>query len=142
MLDSPQPAQTDQLILHLAKTLRDSGFAGEIEGDSALRAAMSTDNSVYQITPDLIVAPRDADDLVTLLRVIGAPEFASIALTARGGGTGTNGQSLNRGVIVDLRRHMNRLIDLNATEGWADVQPGSPNRSPSISKRDPSSLVT
>ena len=124
MLDSPQPAQTDQLILHLAKTLRDSGFAGEIEGDSALRAAMSTDNSVYQITPDLIVAPRDADDLVTLLRVVDAPHFTGIALTARGGGTGTNGQSLNRGVIVDLRRHMNRLIDLNATEGWADVQPG------------------
>lgn len=108
----------------LAAALRAAGFAGEIERDSALRAAMSTDNSVYQIFPDLIVAPRDAQDLVTLVRALEAPAFARIALTARGGGTGTNGQSLNHGVIADLRRHMNGLIELNAAEGWADVQPG------------------
>lgn len=110
--------------LRLAAALRSASFAGEIEHDSALRAAMSTDNSVYQIVPDLIVAPHDAADLVTLLRVMQAPEFARVALTARGGGTGTNGQSLNHGVIVDLRRHMNTLIELNTEEGWADVQPG------------------
>ncbi|UFS67318.1 FAD-binding oxidoreductase [Paracoccus denitrificans] len=108
----------------LASALRRAGFAGEIEVDSALRAAMSTDNSVYQIFPDLIVAPRDADDLVRLLRVVEQPAFAGIAVTARGGGTGTNGQSLNRGVIVDMRRHMNRLIAVDEKAGWADVQPG------------------
>ena len=66
----------------------------------------------------------DAADLVTLIRVLERPDWAGIALTARGGGTGTNGQSLNRGVIVDLRRHMHRLLALNTTEGWADVEPG------------------
>ncbi|MBZ4689299.1 MAG: Fe-S protein [Cereibacter sp.] len=115
---------TETAIDALAEALRQAGFSGEIEQDSALRAAMSTDNSVYQIAPDLIVAPREAADLVTLLRVLEEEAFAGIALTARGGGTGTNGQSLNSGVIVDLRRHMNRLIRLDAAEGWADVEPG------------------
>lgn len=108
----------------LAAELRANGFAGEIETDHALRAAMSTDNSVYTITPDVIVAPTDAVDVVRLLQVMARPEWATVALTARGGGTGTNGQSLNRGVILDLRRHMNRLLSVNADEGWAEVEPG------------------
>jgi len=114
----------DNWIRTLAAELKGAGFAGEIETDLALRAAMSTDNSVYQIKPDLVVAPRDAADLVTLLNVIGQPEFGDVAITARGGGTGTNGQSLNTGVSVDLRRHMNGLIAIDEREGWADVQPG------------------
>ncbi|MCB1351325.1 MAG: FAD-binding oxidoreductase [Rhodobacteraceae bacterium] len=121
MLDL-QPARGT--ISRLSDALRHAGFTGEVENDSALRAAMSTDNSVYQIAPDLIVAPRGAQDLVTLLRVVEDPEFAHVAMTGRGGGTGTNGQSLNHGIIVDLRRHMNALIELDAEEGWADVEPG------------------
>lgn len=108
----------------LATAFRRAGVLGEIETDRALRAAMSTDNSIYQITPDLIFAPIDGMDIVRLLRVLAQPRFSEIALTARGGGTGTNGQSLNRGVILDLRRHMTRVVDINEEEGWADVQPG------------------
>nr|WP_319484339.1 FAD-binding and (Fe-S)-binding domain-containing protein [uncultured Cohaesibacter sp.] len=113
-----------KLLDALRSQLVARGFSGEIELDSALRAAMSTDNSVYQIYPDLIVAPYTADDVVVLLDVMARPDFTNLALTPRGGGTGTNGQSLNRGVILDLRRHMNRLIAVNEAERWADVEPG------------------
>ncbi|MFC0200531.1 FAD-binding and (Fe-S)-binding domain-containing protein [Paracoccus rhizosphaerae] len=115
--------EVDQ-VAALALALKEAGFGGVIDDDSALRAAMSTDNSVYQITPDLIVAPRTADDLVVLLRVLEKPPFKSVAVTARGGGTGTNGQALNRGVVVDMRRFMNRLLALDEREGWAEVEPG------------------
>lgn len=111
-------------VLALTQALRLKGVRGDIDADSALRAAMSTDNSVYQIMPDLVVAPADATDILHILSVLERPEFADVALTARGGGTGTNGQSLNRGLILDLRRHMNRVLAINATEGWADVEPG------------------
>ena len=111
-------------VTRLAADLGKAGFAGQIETDRALRAAMSTDNSVYAILPDLIVAPTDAADVQRLLRVMARPDWADTPITPRGGGTGTNGQSLNRGVIVDLRRHMNRLVAVNAVEGWAEVEPG------------------
>ncbi|MGB3898762.1 MAG: FAD-binding and (Fe-S)-binding domain-containing protein [Mesorhizobium sp.] len=114
----------DDRFGRLPDALRRAGFSGDIENDSAMLAAMSTDNSVYQIRPDLVVAPHNAQDMVTLLSVTETPEFRGVAITGRGGGTGTNGQSLNHGVIVDLRRHMSRLIELNAEEGWADVEPG------------------
>ncbi|GGE13660.1 FAD/FMN-containing dehydrogenase [Gemmobacter megaterium] len=113
-----------QPIHTLPEALQAAGFAGQIETDSALRAAMATDNSVYQITPDLVVAPRDAADVVRVLQVLQDPAFADVALTPRGGGTGTNGQSLNRGLILDLRRHMTRVLEINAKDGWADVEPG------------------
>ncbi|TJZ90164.1 FAD-binding oxidoreductase [Paracoccus gahaiensis] len=114
----------DTLTGDLTAALRTAGFTGQIEADHALRAAMSTDNSVYQITPDLIAAPRDADDVVRALRVLDDPAFADVALTARGGGTGTNGQSLNQGLVLDMRRHMTRILQIDANAGWADVEPG------------------
>jgi FAD/FMN-containing dehydrogenase/Fe-S oxidoreductase len=122
----PQPTTPDPqfALAGLPSALRRAGFRGEIETDRALRAAMSTDNSVYQITPDLIVAPRDSTDVVHVVATVSRPDFAALAVTARGGGTGTNGQSLNRGVILDMRRHMTRLLEVNITEAWAEVEPG------------------
>lgn len=108
----------------LVALLRGSGFGGEIEADQALLMAMSTDNSVYQILPDLVVAPLGAQDMVALISTLEQPDFQQIGITARGGGTGTNGQSLNAGVIVDTRRHMTRILEVNAKAGWADVEPG------------------
>lgn len=111
-------------VKSLSGALRAAGFRGEIETDTALRAAMATDNSVYRILPDLIVAPMDAQDVVALRRLLARPENADVALTVRGGGSGTNGQSLNRGIILDTRRHMTRVLEIDAEAGWADVEPG------------------
>ncbi|MEN3792253.1 FAD-binding and (Fe-S)-binding domain-containing protein [Fulvimarina sp. MAC3] len=108
----------------LPEALREAGFRGEAEHDTALRAAMSTDNSVYRITPDLVLAPIDAADVVTAMGVLETSPFDTIPVTARGGGTGTNGQSLNSGVILDMRRHMHRLIEVDPAGEWADVEPG------------------
>src|SRR3712207_7221092 len=42
----------------------------------------------------------------------------------RGGGTGTNGQSLTDGLVVDVSRHMNRILEINVAERWARVEAG------------------
>lgn len=121
--DMSLPSPLSPLTM-LSQAMRAEGFGGEIEADSALRAAMSTDNSVYQIMPDLILAPQDAADMLRLMRVLERPEFRDLQVTARGGGTGTNGQALNRGLIIDTRRHMHRLLAVDAKAGWAEVEPG------------------
>jgi FAD/FMN-containing dehydrogenase/Fe-S oxidoreductase len=97
---------------------------GEVSSSLAQRGAFSTDNSVYRIVPALVVAPRDAGDVETLLKAADEEPFRSLSLTGRGGGTGTNGQALNDGIIVDFRRQMNRILEINLEEGWADVEPG------------------
>lgn len=107
-----------------AQFLKENGFRGDIDGGLASRAAFSTDNSVYQIEPGLIVSPENVEDVCLVASAASRPEFKSITLTARGAGTGTNGQSLTDGVVVNFQRRMHRVLDINLAEQWVDVEPG------------------
>lgn len=107
-----------------AEALRTAGFAGDILTDAASRQALATDNSVYQVLPALVLAPRDAADLQRLAAVAAQDAFAAIPLTARGGGTGTNGQSLTAAVVVDTSRYMNRILDIDPERRTVTVEPG------------------
>ena len=100
------------------------GFAGEMLDATADRLVLSTDNSIYQILPKIVLFPANIEDMVRIAQVAADPLYASVTLTTRGGGTGTNGQSLAAGVIVDVSRHMNHILEINPTERWVRVQAG------------------
>ncbi|CAH0278576.1 putative FAD-linked oxidoreductase Rv2280 [Pseudomonas sp. Bi70] len=121
-LSAPQPTQA--LYLAFLDALGAAGFRGEIARDHASRTVLATDNSIYQRQPQAAVFPLDEDDVQVLARVVSEPAHRSVKLTPRGGGTGTNGQSLTDGVVVDLSRHMNRILEINAEERWVRVQAG------------------
>ncbi|MDO4636775.1 MAG: FAD-binding and (Fe-S)-binding domain-containing protein [Lautropia sp.] len=104
--------------------LRGSGFTGEILDNYATRTVFSTDNSLYQLQPQGAVFPRDAADVQRVAALLEQPGYRSVVLAPRGGGTGTNGQSLTHGLVMDLSRHMNRILEINADEGWVRVQAG------------------
>lgn len=104
--------------------LAKSGFKGEIETGIANRLALATDNSIYQVMPQGAVYPTATDDLVTLASLATQPQYREIVLTPRGGGTGTNGQSLTDGIVVDTSRHMNRILEINSEERWVRVECG------------------
>lgn len=117
-----QPA-TEATRRYLA-ALRSRGFLGDLADDLATRVVGSTDNSIYQILPQAIIYPRTHADVVLALTVAAEPAFAGLTLTPRGGGTGTNGQSLTAGVIVDLGRHLRAIGPLDLANGWVEVEPG------------------
>ncbi|RQV30556.1 FAD-binding oxidoreductase [Burkholderia cenocepacia] len=104
--------------------LQAAGFAGEIHADHANRTVQATDNSIYQRLPQAVVCPAHAEDVQLLARLLAEPAHRDVAVAARGGGTGTNGQSLTDGIVVDLSRNMNRILEINAEERWARVQAG------------------
>ncbi|MBW3163106.1 D-2-hydroxyglutarate dehydrogenase YdiJ [Ferrimonas balearica] len=104
--------------------LKGAGFQGEVETRYGHRLSLATDNSVYQMLPQGLLFPRDADDIQLALRLAQNPEFRELTFSARGGGTGTNGQSLNRGIIVDTSRHMRRVCAVDAEARQAVVQCG------------------
>ncbi|TPV96626.1 MAG: FAD-binding oxidoreductase [Myxococcales bacterium FL481] len=104
--------------------LRTEGFEGEVRSDYASRLVAATDNSVYQILPQAVIFPCSQRDIEVALRVLSEPTFAALHFSPRGGGTGTNGQSLCDGVICDLSRDMRSILELNPAEGWVRVQPG------------------
>lgn len=102
--------------------LEREGFQGEIVRDHGARTVLATDNSIYQRMPQAAVFPLNADDVQIVARISTA--HPGVVITPRGGGTGTNGQSLTDGVVVDLSRHMNKILEINPQEGWVRVQSG------------------
>ncbi len=118
-LSAPPP-----LTARFVRALQDAGFNGEISQAASDRIVMATDNSVYQMAPEAILFPRSRADLVRIARTLSDPAFRDVALRPRGGGTGTTGASLGAGISVDLSRFMNAILEINAAEGWARVEPG------------------
>jgi FAD/FMN-containing dehydrogenase/Fe-S oxidoreductase len=104
--------------------LRASGYRGDIADDAATRTVFSTDNSIYQVTPAAVLYPREGEDLNRIARIASGSETGPIPLSPRGGGTGTNGQSLSAGVVVDTSRHMNNIVSFDAAAKTVTVQPG------------------
>jgi len=113
-----------QLVLNFLQALEQQGFTGDTATRYADRLTMATDNSIYQLLPDAVVFPRSTADVALLARLASQQRFASLIFTPRGGGTGTNGQALNTGIVVDMSRYMNRIIEINPEEGWVRVEAG------------------
>ncbi len=117
-------AQLSTLTRAFLDELASRGFSGEIRTDYATRLVAATDNSVYQILPAAVVFPRSEPDVSLALRLAHEERYAEVTLSPRGGGTGTNGQSLSEGVVLDLSRHLDAILETNLAEGWVRVQPG------------------
>lgn len=112
------------LVLSFLDALKQDGFTGDTATSYADRLIMSTDNSIYQLLPDAVIFPRSTADVALIARLAAETRFASLVFAPRGGGTGTNGQSLNQGIVVDMSRHMKRILEINAEEGWVRVEAG------------------
>jgi len=96
-------------------------FEGEVRSDSYTRHLFSTDASMYAIEPLLVAFPRHEADVVA---AIGLCDARGVPLLARGAGTSLAGQAVGPGVILDLSRHMNRILDVDPASRTARVQPG------------------
>ncbi|GLX81902.1 D-2-hydroxyglutarate dehydrogenase YdiJ [Thalassotalea eurytherma] len=107
-----------------AQQLENSSYDGEINCQYSARLAVATDNSVYQQLPQLVLHPKSISDVQTITDLANQAEFQEIKFSARGGGTGTNGQSLTPGIVVDLSKYMNNILDINVEERWVKVQAG------------------
>jgi FAD/FMN-containing dehydrogenase/Fe-S oxidoreductase len=112
------------IVLSFIEALKQSDFTGDVETNYGGRLIAATDNSIYQVTPQAVLFPRSQADVQAIMRLANRDDYASLTFTPRGGGTGTNGQSLTEGVVVDLSRHMNRILEVNDEQGWARVEPG------------------
>ncbi|EPY3686689.1 FAD-binding oxidoreductase, partial [Cronobacter sakazakii] len=113
-----------QVVLNFLQALEQQGFTGDTATNYADRLTMATDNSIYQLLPDAVIFPRSTADVALMARLAAEPRFKSLIFTPRGGGTGTNGQSLNQGIVVDMSRYMNRIIEINPEQGWVRVEAG------------------
>jgi alkyldihydroxyacetonephosphate synthase len=92
------------------------GHGKSVDEDLALRAG-----DVSSV-PDLIVHPRDKDDVVRIVQYCAAEKIPVVTF---GAGSGTVlGNRADGGIALVLRTHMNRVVAINETNMTAVVQPG------------------
>ncbi|MGW0027991.1 FAD-binding and (Fe-S)-binding domain-containing protein [Rhodococcus sp. NPDC003383] len=121
-VDAP-PARGGAGPLHdgdLVAALRSAGVA-EVCGDTTTRALYSSDASLYRVPPLAVVRPRGADEIAAVLAV--CREYG-VPLTARGAGTSVAGNAVGTGVVMDLSRHLNEVLEVDPATRTARVQPG------------------
>ena len=94
---------------------------GDVRFDAFTRGRYATDASHYQIMPLGVVTPRSAADAEGALAVC---RSEGVPVTPRGGGTSQAGQTVNRSVILDCSRYLNRIIDIDAADRRCLVEPG------------------
>lgn len=98
-----------------------ASIEGELCTDSMTLAMYATDASVYRELPLAVAYPKNETDIKKLI------EFAlkeKTSLIPRTAGTSLAGQCVGSGIVVDVSRHMNRILEVNQKEKWVRVQPG------------------
>lgn len=89
--------------------------------DAAARGRYATDASIYQMVPEAVVVPRSTEDVEAAMQVAREEETPVLP---RGGGTSQCGQTVNRAVVLDNTRHLNRILEIDTDTLIARVEPG------------------
>lgn len=89
--------------------------------DSLHKIAYSTDASVYREVPYAVAYPETVEDIQELIHL--AKEKGTHVIP-RAGGTSIAGQVVGSGIVVDISKHWNHILEINEQEKWARVEPG------------------
>ena len=102
-----------------------ASIKGDVVDDAASRKTFSRDTSVFVKTPELVVYPKDADDVAAIVRTIAGARKDGInaSVTARSAGTDMSGGPLTDSVVAVFTKYMNKVIEVGS--GYAVTEPGT-----------------
>jgi FAD/FMN-containing dehydrogenase/Fe-S oxidoreductase len=98
-----------------------SNTTGDVFFDAFNRGRYATDASFYQIMPAGVVIPKTMDEA---LRALSIARDEGMIVTPRGGGTSQCGQTINESLVVDVSKHLNRVVSLDVENRTCVVEPG------------------
>ena len=97
---------------------------GEISSDEKELSVYSRDASIFEVKPQLVVKPKDTEDIKKLVKWVADNKNTNkeLSLTARSGGTDMTGGTLNNSIILDFTAHFNHLLEVE--DNYAVTEPG------------------
>jgi FAD/FMN-containing dehydrogenase len=106
------------------RSLKQKGFTGDIDNSELTRQFYSHDASLFELVPQAVVFPKNAQDLELLVASVNEcrGEIPGLSLTGRSGGTCMSGGSISQSIVVDFTKYMNHIE--NVTSNSAQTQPG------------------
>lgn len=113
---TPQPTVSGNQLSSLSQQLE-----GDLYYDNTMRTLYATDASAYREMPLAVAIPKSVADIKALI------SFAAvngISLIPRTAGTSLAGQVVGNGLVVDVSRNFNKILEINPEERWVRVQPG------------------
>ena len=96
-------------------------LSGELYDSALVKSLYATDASVYRELPYAVALPKTTADIKCLI------EFAhsnALSIIPRAAGTSLAGQCVGDGIVVDVSKYMNAILEINTQEQWVRVQPG------------------
>ena len=88
--------------------------------DRLHRQAYATDASAYREVPEGVAYPQNVTEVQDL---VAEARRRGTCLIPRAAGTSLAGQVVGKGIVVDIRG-WNKVLEINAEERWARVEPG------------------
>lgn len=109
----------DQFIAKLKEK-----FSGDIVVDSVEREVYSRDASLFKVTPQLVVFPKNSEDIKTLVRLVNDERALGnhYNLTARSAGTDMTGGPLGESIVVEFTKYFNTVTEVGSD--YAITEPG------------------
>ncbi|HEV7121341.1 MAG TPA: FAD-binding oxidoreductase [Candidatus Paceibacterota bacterium] len=102
---------------------------GDVEESAAERAKYSRDTSLFTKTPELVVYPKDANDVSELVKAAAGARAhgMNVSITARSAGTDMSGGPLTDSIVAVFTKYMNKVITVGkeGDHGYAVTEPGA-----------------
>ena len=96
-------------------------FTPAIHTDEQTRRLYATDASSYEELPAGVAFPQSAQEIAQIVK---KAHQTGQPITARGAGTSLAGQTTGGGIVMDVGRNMNHILEINQENQFATVQPG------------------
>ena len=103
-------------------------FKGDIENSEETLTTYSHDASLLEVKPEIVVFPKDAEDLKKLVKWVSDNKqtFPHLAITPRSAGTCMSGGAIGESIIVDFTRYMNKIHSIDTVPAFS-ITPKYPN---------------
>ncbi len=98
---------------------------GDIDTSDASREFYSHDASLFELVPEAVVFPKNADDIKAVVQFVreNKKQHPTLSVTARARGTDMSGAAINDSLILDTSKYMTKVWDVTAES--ARTEPGA-----------------
>lgn len=97
---------------------------GEVDTSDETREFYSHDASLFELKPEMVVFPKDSNDVQSLVTFVKGHkrDYPALSITPRSGGTCMSGGAVGESIVMDMNRHFTKVLSITPDEGH--VQPG------------------
>lgn len=98
------------------------GFLGDISTDQASLERCSHDASMFELRPQLVLAPKDSADVSRVVNLVAGGKHGDHSIVVRSAGTDMSGGAIGESIVLDMTPHFTTIHSV--TPRSARVQPG------------------